>query len=116
LRATPKSKVTGIGKDQIFITARVKHIMDLSNEEANRMLDEYISTEHILLSILTERNTPAARILASAGLNQFRVYTVLKEIRKMNDLKVRRQKRRPQKINILVELGLPQIKKLQKRI
>jgi ATP-dependent Clp protease ATP-binding subunit ClpC len=51
-----------------FITPRVKRIIDLANEEANRLKDEYISTEHIFLAILTERNTPAARILESPEL------------------------------------------------
>ena len=43
----------------IFTTPREKRIIDLANEEANRLRDEYISTEHIFLAILTERNTPA---------------------------------------------------------
>ena len=68
LRASPKANIFGGGAGQIFITPRVKRIIDLANEEANRLKDEYISTEHIFLAILTERNTPAARILESAGL------------------------------------------------
>jgi ATP-dependent Clp protease ATP-binding subunit ClpC len=66
LRASPKANIFGGGAGQIFITPRVKRIIDLANEEANRLKDEYISTEHIFLAILTERNTPAARILESA--------------------------------------------------
>ncbi len=61
LRASPKANIFGGGAGQIFITPRVKRIIDLANEEANRLKDEYISTEHIFLAILTERNTPAAR-------------------------------------------------------
>ncbi|MFZ5819276.1 MAG: ATP-dependent Clp protease ATP-binding subunit [Chloroflexota bacterium] len=74
LRASPKANIFGGGTGQIFITPRVKRIIDLANEEANRLKDEYISTEHIFLAILTERNTPAARILESAGLTRERVY------------------------------------------
>jgi ATP-dependent Clp protease ATP-binding subunit ClpC len=74
LRASPKANIFGGGAGQIFITPRVKRIIDLANEEANRLKDEYISTEHIFLAILTERNTPAARILESAGLTRERVY------------------------------------------
>ena len=66
LRASPKANIFGGGAGQIFITPRVKRIIDLANEEANRLKDEYISTEHIFLAILTERNTPAARILESS--------------------------------------------------
>ena len=81
LRASPKANIFGGGAGQIFITPRVKRIIDLANEEANRLKDEYISTEHIFLAILTERNTPAARILESAGLTRDRVFEAIQELR-----------------------------------
>ncbi len=81
LRASPKANIFGGGAGQIFITPRVKRIIDLANEEANRLKDEYISTEHIFLAILTERNTPAARILESAGLSRDRVYDAVQGMR-----------------------------------
>ncbi|HKI53677.1 MAG TPA: AAA family ATPase, partial [Anaerolineales bacterium] len=76
-----KANIFGGGAGQIFITPRVKRIIDLANEEANRLKDEYISTEHIFLAILTERNTPAARILESAGLTRDRVYAAIQDLR-----------------------------------
>jgi len=81
LRASPKANIFGGGAGQIFITPRVKRIIDLANEEANRLKDEYISTEHIFLAILTERNTPAARILESAGLTRDRVFDAIQDLR-----------------------------------
>ena len=81
LKASPKANIFGGGAGQIFITPRVKRIVDLANEEANRLKDEYISTEHIFLAILTERNTPAARILESAGLTRDRVFDAIQELR-----------------------------------
>ncbi len=81
LRASPKANIFGGGAGQIFITPRVKRIIDLANEEANRLRDEYISTEHIFLAILTERNTPAARILENAGLTRDRVYEAIQDLR-----------------------------------
>ncbi|MCC7117490.1 MAG: AAA family ATPase [Anaerolineales bacterium] len=81
LRASPKANIFGGGAGQIFITPRVKRIIDLANEEANRLKDEYISTEHIFLAILTERNTPAARILETAGLSRDRVYDTVQDLR-----------------------------------
>ncbi len=81
LRASPKANIFGGGAGQIFITPRVKRIIDLANEEANRLRDEYISTEHIFLAILTERNTPAARILESVGLTRERVYDAIQAMR-----------------------------------
>jgi len=81
LKMSPKANIFGGGAGQIFITPRVKRIIDLANEEANRLKDEYISTEHIFLAILSERNTPAARILESAGLTRDRVFEAIQQLR-----------------------------------
>lgn len=81
LRTSPKASIFGGGAGQIFITPRVKRIIDLANEEASRLKDEYISTEHLFLAILSERNTPAARLLEGAGLNRDRVYEAIMQLR-----------------------------------
>jgi len=81
LRTSPKASIFGGGAGQIFITPRVKRIIDLANEEANRMKDEYISTEHLFLAILSERNTPAARLLEGAGITRDRVYDSIQQLR-----------------------------------
>jgi ATP-dependent Clp protease ATP-binding subunit ClpC len=81
LRTSPKASIFGGGAGQIFITPRVKRIIDLANEEANRMKDEYISTEHLFLAILSERNTPAARLLEGAGITRERVTESIQQLR-----------------------------------
>ncbi|NDJ85647.1 MAG: AAA domain-containing protein [Chloroflexi bacterium] len=83
LKATPRSAVYGGGAGQVFITPRVKRIIDLANEEASRLKDEYISTEHIFLAILTEGRvpTPAYRVLKEAGITKERCLEVVKELR-----------------------------------
>ena len=81
LRTTPKASIFGGGAGQIFITPRVKRIIDLANEEANRLKDEYISTDHLFLAILSERNTPASRLLEGVGLTRERVYDAILQLR-----------------------------------
>ncbi len=81
LRTSPKANIFGGGAGQIFITPRVKRIIDLANEEANRLKDEYISTEHIFLAILSERNTPAARLLEGSGITRERVQDTIQQLR-----------------------------------
>ena len=81
LRTSPKANIFGGGAGQIFITPRVKRIIDLANEEANRLKDEYISTEHIFLAILNERSTPAARLLEGAGVTRERVHESIQNLR-----------------------------------
>jgi len=81
LKSSPKANIFGGGAGQIFITPRVKRIIDLANGEASRLKDEYISTEHLFLAILSERNTPAARMLENAGITRDRVMAAIQELR-----------------------------------
>jgi len=81
LRTTPKANIFGGGSGQVFITPRVKMVVDRANDEANRLSDEYISTEHIFLAILGEKNTQLARLLDELGLNRQRVLDAVTELR-----------------------------------
>lgn len=81
LKTSPKANIFGGGAGQIFITPRVKRIVDLANQEANRLKDEYISTEHLFLAILSERSTPSAKLLEGAGVTKERVYEAIKQVR-----------------------------------
>jgi ATP-dependent Clp protease ATP-binding subunit ClpC len=81
LRSSPKASIFGGGDGQIFITPRVKRVMELANEEASKLKDEFISTEHLFLAILSERNTPASRLLIESGVDQKRVLEAIMRIR-----------------------------------
>ncbi|MBZ0276381.1 MAG: AAA family ATPase [Anaerolineae bacterium] len=81
LRASPKAAIYGGGTGQVFITPRVKRIVDLANDEANRLRDEYISTEHIFLAIISERNTAVTKILSDTNITRDRVYDAIKDVR-----------------------------------
>ncbi len=81
LKSSPKASIFGGGAGQIFITPRVKRIMELANDEASKLKDEFISTEHIFLAILGERNTPASRLLTESGVDRKRVLEAVMQIR-----------------------------------
>ena len=84
LENSPKTRMPDMGPmavGQVYITPRLKRVLDLSNEEANHLNDEYISTEHIFLAIGSERGTPTARILQEMGVTRERVLDAIKEIR-----------------------------------
>jgi len=81
LKTSPKASIFGGGAGQIFITPRVKRIIDLANEEASRFKDEYISTEHLFLAILSEKNTPASRLLETTGITKERVSEAIMQLR-----------------------------------
>ncbi|GEM_PF-1824212 len=79
LKATPKVALYGGGTGQVFITPRVKRVIDLANEEANRLKHTYVSTGHIFLAILREKNTAVARILSEAKILREKVEELVKD-------------------------------------
>ena len=81
LRTSPKENSFTGEAGQIPITPRVMRVLDLANEEANRMKDEKISTEHMFLAILAERDTPVAQLLEDAGIHRDQVYDSIQQLR-----------------------------------
>ncbi|HPX94957.1 MAG TPA: AAA family ATPase [Brevefilum fermentans] len=81
LRTSPKANIFGGGAGQVLITPRVKRIVDQANQEANNLKDDYISTEHLFLAILSERNTPSSRLLEDVGITRQRVMDAIDELR-----------------------------------
>ncbi len=55
--------------------------MDRANEEASKIQDEFISTEHLFLAILSEQESAASRILVEAGITYERFYEALQGFR-----------------------------------
>jgi len=81
LRTSPKANIFGGGAGQVLITPRVKRIVDQANQEAYNLKDDYISTEHLFLAILSERNTPSSRLLEDVGITRQRVMDAIDELR-----------------------------------
>ena len=82
LRASPKAGIYGGGGvGQVFITPRVRRVLDQANDEANKLKDNYISTEHLFLSIAGENNTPVSRLLRDLGVTKERIYDAIKDVR-----------------------------------
>ncbi len=82
LQSTPKTYYPyGGGQAQVYVTPRVKRIVDNANEEASRLKDDYVSTEHLLLALTNERDGMAGRILAEFGVTKDRVQNILGDVR-----------------------------------
>ncbi len=82
LRQNSRPGIYGAGGgQQIFITPRVKRVLDLSQEEVTALKDEYISTEHLFLAITLERNTGVARLLADNNITHDRTMEIVQKMR-----------------------------------
>jgi ATP-dependent Clp protease ATP-binding subunit ClpB len=73
-------KVYGGGMGQVYLSPRLKKALDHSFQEADRLKDTYVSTEHLLLALADEGGA-AAQILAAQGVTKDGLYKVLASIR-----------------------------------
>lgn len=81
MRQSPKVAVYGGGVGQIFYTPRIRTVLELAQREASNLKDEYISTEHIFLAMLAERNTPTSRTLQEYSITRERVLDAVRQLR-----------------------------------
>jgi ATP-dependent Clp protease ATP-binding subunit ClpB len=73
-------KVTGGGVGQVYLSSRVNEIFDSAWKEAERLMDEYLSTEHLLIAIADEKRG-SSQILQRNGVTKDAIFRVLQEIR-----------------------------------
>jgi len=66
---------------QIYATPRIQWLLQTATAEADRLKDEFISTEHLLIAIAGEQKGEAVDILRHFGIDQEKVYRALQDIR-----------------------------------
>jgi len=67
---------------QTYMSARLKSVLDGALSEAERMNDEYVSTEHLLLALADETNKDVtSQILKKGGAGREALYRALAEVR-----------------------------------
>ncbi|MGB0385975.1 MAG: ATP-dependent Clp protease ATP-binding subunit [Ardenticatenaceae bacterium] len=87
LRAQPKVRGGGprYGMTaQIFVTPAVQRLASVASQEADRLNDEYISTEHILLGIVgivEQARSPLSRFFTEINISKKDVQDAIEEIR-----------------------------------
>jgi ATP-dependent Clp protease ATP-binding subunit ClpB len=74
-------KISGAGMSDAYLAGRTKAVLEAAFTEATQMKDEYVSIEHIFLSIADAKKGDAAAILARAGVTRESILKVLLEIR-----------------------------------
>jgi len=66
---------------QIYPTPRIIQVFQKAEAEANRLKDELIATEHLLIAITGEEGGEAAGILKSSGVDREKVFQALQKLR-----------------------------------
>jgi len=69
------------GGGQHYLGERLRAALERAQAEAERLKDEYVSTEHLLIGIAQERDGGAGRVLAQNGVRPDGIYKALVEVR-----------------------------------
>jgi len=67
--------------EQIYATPRTRDLLTDAAAEADRLKDEFIGTEHLLIAMAGEEKGEAAAILHRFGIDQEKVYSALQKLR-----------------------------------
>jgi len=78
LEQTPKSNQQ---TNQIYQTPRIGRLLYSAKAESERMQDNYISAEHLLVALTQDIQDPVAHLLAEHGITQEAVYQALQKVR-----------------------------------
>ena len=79
IEGLPTQQGGGIG--QARVSPDLNNIFTSAQDYARRLNDEYISNEHILLGTIDVSTSKVARYLKSQGIDEDRIFNVLKDIR-----------------------------------
>ncbi len=66
---------------QIYITPRNVRLLEAANAEAERLKDEFVGVEHVLIAIADERDGESAKILREFNVDKERIYRALQDVR-----------------------------------
>ncbi|MFL6375212.1 MAG: ATP-dependent chaperone ClpB [Pyrinomonadaceae bacterium] len=75
------AKFPQVSGGQQFFSSRTNTIFQDAQKEAEKMQDEYVSTEHLLLAVAAEKTGDAGRILRSNGITPEDLEKVVTEMR-----------------------------------
>ncbi|MGI8468537.1 MAG: ATP-dependent chaperone ClpB [Pyrinomonadaceae bacterium] len=75
------AKFPKVSGGQQFFSSRINTIFQEAQKEAEKMQDEYMSTEHLLLAIAAEKTGDSGRILRSNGITKEDLEKVISEMR-----------------------------------
>ena len=86
IRASLHSVMDGVPRSaqavtQIFMTPRAEATLSRAKAEADRLGDDFISAEHLLVALTHEQKGPVSAILKQYGVDTERVYKALHKVR-----------------------------------
>jgi ATP-dependent Clp protease ATP-binding subunit ClpB len=78
----PRVSGPGAAPGQVYVTRQLNEVLDAAEREAQRLKDEYVSVEHVVLATIdTGSATAAGRLLKEHGVTKERFLGALTEVR-----------------------------------
>ncbi|MGI8908420.1 MAG: ATP-dependent chaperone ClpB [Candidatus Sumerlaeaceae bacterium] len=74
-------KISGSGAQMPGMSRSLAQAIDGAEKEADRLKDDYTSTEHLLLGIADQRSTEGSRVLAALGATKDAILQALVQVR-----------------------------------
>jgi ATP-dependent Clp protease ATP-binding subunit ClpB len=82
LEGRPRVSGPGAKPGEVFVSRALAQLLDAAQGEAQRLKDEYVSVEHVVLAMIESGSqTAAGRLLRELGLTRERFLGVLTEVR-----------------------------------
>ena len=75
-------RVEGDGAGQIYLAPETARLFDSAGDIAKKAGDSYVTAERLLLALALAKGTPAARILADAGVSPQTLNAAINDLRK----------------------------------
>src|SRR3954465_1954565 len=78
----PRVSGSGAAPGQVYVSRALSQVLDAAEQEAERLKDEYVSVEHVLLAMVASgTDTGAGRLLREHGVTRERFLEVLTQVR-----------------------------------
>ncbi len=74
-------QVSGSGAGEVYLSKDLRKIIDDSFKTANQMQDDFVSQEHLFLTIISSRNSNSAKMLKRFGIDEKSFLNALTSIR-----------------------------------
>ncbi len=74
-------QVKGTSSAELFLSADLKKALDAAQQEAEKLKDEYLSTEHLLLGLIDKGGSALKKMFQTHGLSRDMVLRAMAELR-----------------------------------
>ena len=81
LQAQPKGSALNMAKDEIQVSTKLMQVLEIAEQEAARLKDQFISIEHLLIAVSDETKGQAGTILKKHNVTRDRILKALTAIR-----------------------------------